>query len=322
MRVHILFPPEEEDLIFLKSRLDEKVTLTVGEPLPEYGEVQILVAGRPSQQHITQLGPIEVLLIPWTGIPPETRDVMLKHPEINVHNLHHNAEVAAELALSLLLAVAKRILPLDQRLRRGDWRPRYEKSETIFLKGRTALILGYGEIGKLIKKYLLALDVNVKVIRRTTDENTQEKLVYPPEKIPELLPETDLLILALPHTDETDLLISSKEFHLLPRNAILVNVARGRIVDQEALYQALKDRRIFGAGLDVWYNYPKTEKDRISTSPGDYPFHELDNVVMSPHRGGMVQETEKLRMAALARSINAAARGESIPYPVDLDLGY
>ena len=125
MNVHILYQPAEEDLAYLKSLLDESISLTTGEPLPGFGEVQVLVAGRPSQAQLDQLGPIEVLIVPWTGISSETRSILLNYPDLQVHNLHHNAGAAAELALSLLLAVAKQVIPLDQRLWNQDWRPRY-----------------------------------------------------------------------------------------------------------------------------------------------------------------------------------------------------
>jgi len=322
MNVHILSQPAKEDLAYLKTLLDENITLTTGEPLPGFGEVQVLIAGRPSKAQLEQLGPIEILIIPWTGIPPETRSLLLNYPDLRIHNLHHNAGAVAELALSLLLAAAKQVIPLDQQLRKQDWRPRYDKSSTVLLNGKNALILGYGEIGRLVKKYLEALSVNVRMIKRTVESDTSNELIYSPEKLNDLLPDTNLLILAIPHTEETDQLISYKELSLLPGNAILVNISRGKIVDQEALYKALKNRRIFGAGLDVWYNYPKGEDDRASTPPGEFPFHELDNVVMSPHRGGMVKETETLRMAALAVLINAANRGDPVPNRVNLDLGY
>ena len=323
MNVHILYEPVEEDLTYLKSLLDKIISLTVGEMLPEHGQVQIFVAGRPTREQIDQLGPIEVLIVPWTGIPPETRSVMLSYPHVNVHKLHHNAAATAEMALSLLLAVAKRVLPFDQRMRDHDWRLRYQKSDTVLLEGKNALILGYGKIGTLVRGYLEAMGVQVRIIKRTlTEQDSKEKGIFPPSKLWDLLPETEILILALPHTVDTDNLISHKELALLPSNAILINISRGKIVDQGALYTALREDRIYGAGLDVWYNYPKTIEDRTSTPPGDFPFHELDNVVMSPHRGGKVRETEQLRMVALARSLNAAARGEPIPNPVNIELGY
>jgi phosphoglycerate dehydrogenase-like enzyme len=103
---------------------------------------------------------------------------------------------------------------------------------------------------------------------------------------------------------------------------VLVNVGRGPIVDEAALYAALRDGTLYAAGLDVWYNYPADEAARAHTPPSDYPFHELDNVVMSPHRAGSSVETEALRMVHLARLLNAAARGEPMPNRVDLEAGY
>jgi phosphoglycerate dehydrogenase-like enzyme len=138
----------------------------------------------------------------------------------------------------------------------------------------------------------------------------------------DLLPRAEILILALPLTPDTEGLISKKELDLLPSNAILINISRAVIVDQEALYIALKEKRIYGAGLDVWYNYPRTVEDRSKTSPASYPFHELDNVVMSPHRGGKVDATETMRVEGVAELLNAAAAGKPIPNPVDLKSGY
>ena len=103
---------------------------------------------------------------------------------------------------------------------------------------------------------------------------------------------------------------------------MLVNIGRGLIVDQAALYAALRDGRLHSAGLDVWYNYPEDKEARSNTSPADFPFHELDNVVMSPHRGSDTPATEAARMPHLARLLNAAARGEPIPNRLDLIAGY
>jgi len=89
-----------------------------------------------------------------------------------------------------------------------------------------------------------------------------------------------------------------------------------------ALYFALRTGQLRAAGLDVWYNYPASLEERESTPPADFPFHDLDNVVMSPHRGGGSDQTEVLRMTHLAACLNAAARGEPIPNQVDLVAGY
>jgi phosphoglycerate dehydrogenase-like enzyme len=146
--------------------------------------------------------------------------------------------------------------------------------------------------------------------------------VHPPEALPELLPQANVLMITLPHTDETDGLIGAADLDMLPDRAILVNVGRGAVVDQGALYHALKDGKLHSAGIDVWYHYPSDEESRANTPPADYPFHTLENIVMSPHRGGGSMEVEVIRLAAMADTLNAAARGEEIPNRVDLERGY
>jgi phosphoglycerate dehydrogenase-like enzyme len=322
MRVHFLYPPSEENQAFLENLLDRNIQVTYGEEIPTGEEIQILVAGRPKDYHFESNPTIETLIIPWAGLPPETTEVLKSFPGIKVHNIHHNATPAAELALALLLAVAKEILPHDQTLRAGDWHMRYRESKSQLLAGKTALILGYGEIGKLIKRYLTALGVEVLATKRTASEEDLVDSIFPPPAFKDLLPKAEILFLALPLTPDTEGMISKQELDLLPSNAILINISRAVIVDQEALYNALKSRRIYGAGLDVWYNYPKSEMDRKNTSPADFPFPELDNVVLSPHRGGKVDATEKMRMEGVAELLNAAAAGKPIPNPVDLKSGY
>jgi len=322
MRIHFLRPLDEEQQLILDNQLDADLTTTSGDVLPEHRKTSVLVSGRPTLEQLNQLPDLVTLIIPWTGISEETRAVLSHFPDLKVHNLHHNAASTAELALGLLLTAAKQIIPFDQSLRQGNWQPRYQNRETILLAGKNALILGYGEIGKRIKKGLDGLGVNVKVIKRTIQKTDHKQFIYSPKKLQQLLPESDILILALPLTGQTEDMIGELELSLLPSSAILINISRGKIVNQFALYKALKDRKIYGAGLDVWYNYPDTKESRKNTPPGDYPFHELNNLVFSPHRGGLVIETEQLRLTDLARLINAGARGERIPNQVDLDLGY
>jgi phosphoglycerate dehydrogenase-like enzyme len=117
-------------------------------------------------------------------------------------------------------------------------------------------------------------------------------------------------------------LIGAKELGMLQRPSLLVNIGRGAVVEQKALYEALQTGVLHAAGLDVWYTYPPDEEARTHTPPAEFPFHQLDNVVMSPHRGGMTSETEPLRMRYLAKLLNAAARGEPMPNQVDLQRGY
>lgn len=108
---------------------------------------------------------------------------------------------------------------------------------------------------------------------------------------------------------------------MMKKTCVFVNVARAKIVNEESLYSALKNREIHSAGLDVWYQYP-TEETAKNTSPSAFPFHQLDNVVITPHRGGDSREVEIARIEAIADLLNAGRRGKMMPNVVDVRLGY
>ena len=319
-----MYPPQEEFLEYLAERLDPVIELKAGEEEPPSSGTRILIAGRPKEELLKSLPDLQTLIIPWSGLPDVTRDLMLRYPQINVHNLHHNDAPVAELALALFLAAAKFVIPLDKSLRAGDWRPRYQASPSLLLKGKTALILGYGAIGQRLSRACAALDMSVIAVKRRLDSDRDASVdgPYALADLPELLPRTHALFVCLPHTPETEGIIGKRELEALPKGAILVNVGRGAVVDQQALYHALKEGHLAGAGIDVWYNYPGSIEERSHTPPSDYPLSELENVVMSPHRGGATSETNYLRMDGLVVLLNAASRGEAIPNPVDVVTGY
>jgi phosphoglycerate dehydrogenase-like enzyme len=129
-------------------------------------------------------------------------------------------------------------------------------------------------------------------------------------------------MVCVPLTDETRGSIGERELRLLPEGAVLVNVARGPVVDEDALYEALADGHLHSAGLDVWYRYPGKDGDPENTRPSNRPFEELPNVVMSPHRGGWLHGIEAHRMRDLAALLNALANGTEAPGRVDPAAGY
>jgi phosphoglycerate dehydrogenase-like enzyme len=136
------------------------------------------------------------------------------------------------------------------------------------------------------------------------------------------MPRANVLFVCLPMTPQTEGLIGEKELNLLPDHSVVVNIARGAIIDEKALYDALTGPRPLRAGLDVWYAYPQDKDSRTSTPPSAYPFHELDNVVMTPHLGGHSDQTETLRITALAELLTCAAEGKPLPNRIDPDRGY
>jgi phosphoglycerate dehydrogenase-like enzyme len=318
LRVHLLQERNEELLAVLARDVSPDAEITCGEDLPEPPEYDILVCGVPDEKSVTASPNLRHLIIPWSGLPRKTRELMQKHPEISVHNIHHNAVPVAEMAVTLMLAAAKELIPIDTSFRKHDWGRRYDIRPMHLIAGRRALILGYGAIGREIASRCRAFGMKVRAVRRRGGDGTA---VYPASSLMKLLPEADVLFLSLPLTDETKGMIGERELALLPDGAILVNVSRGRIVDDKALYESLKTSRI-RAGLDVWYSYPESQESRASTPPSDYPFHELPNVVMTPHLAGHSDGTECLRARELSLVLNRAVREGAPPNRVDVDLGY
>jgi phosphoglycerate dehydrogenase-like enzyme len=327
--LNVLSPSEQLDLAELHVALDPGIQVTAGAPLPDPAAFHILVAGRPTLAQLQASPSLAALIIPFAGLPEDTRALLLDPANglgrVAVYNLHHNSVQTAEMALALLLGAARRIVPNDQSLRRGDWAPRYGDYPLTILHGKTALLLGYGAIGQYVGRVCQALGMEVLAVRRRPDAAAGDGVaVHGPEALPDLLGRADVLMITLPLTAETRGLIGAAELAALPAGALLVNVGRGPVVDEEALYQALATGRLAAAGLDVWYNYPQDEAGRSHTLPSAYPFHTLDNVVLSPHCGGGFGSpyTERERMAHLARLLNVLHRGDPAPNRIDLALGY
>jgi len=316
--VRIPRPPRHGFLDHLRARLTRDVTLIVEED----GPCDVLVDGTPDRARIEASVGLQAVVIPYAGVPRATRELLHAFPAVRVHNLHHNAAPTAELAIALLLAAGKRLVPLDRALRRRDWRPRYapERRDDLLCAGRTALVLGYGAIGRRVAAACRGLGMQVTATRKSGPCPGPDE-VHAPAELEALLPRAHALFVCLPSTGETDGLLSAARLARLPDGAVVVNVGRGPILDEKALYDELASGRL-AAGLDVWYRYPEDEEARGDTAPATHPFHELRNVVLSPHRAGLCAETERLRAEALAEMLNGAARGAPMPHRVDLDRGY
>ena len=320
LNVHMLEDFDAAALTDLQAQLDPRVHLTTGSIVSS--DTHILIGGRPTREQLIACPDLRAVIVPWAGVPEGTGELLRDFPQITLHNLHHNAAATAEMALALLLSAAKFIVPIDQRLRANDWSPRYAASRSIGLHDKTALIVGYGQIGQRVGCVCRALKMTVLATRRNRVEHDDVAEVHAIADLPQLLPRSHALIITAPLTPETRGLIGEKELALLPRGALLINVGRGAIVDEAALYQALKNRQLAAAGLDVWYNYPRDEAAQTNTPPSQFPFHELDSVVLSPHRGGDEVGIDAVRMQHLADLLNAAARGEDMPNRVNLTAGY
>ena len=324
LRVHLFREYSPTFMEEFNKMLDRDIKISSGRTIPNPPNYEVLVYPTPSKDWLEASPDLRIIVIPWAGVPQHTRNLVKTYPHIDLHNLHHNRYNTAEFGFTLLLAAAKNLIPMDQSLRNDDWTPRYKTTHAISLHGKRVLILGYGEIGQALSLYCLGFGMKVLAIRRAPEKNTQnpEVQIFSPNHLHTLLPKAEILMIALPLTEETEDLIGKNEIQLMPEGSILINIGRGPIVNQFAFYDALQSGHLRAAGSDVWYNYPKSENTRASTPPADVPFKDLDNFVLSPHRGGMVEEVEEQRAKALATLLNAANRGLPVPNKVNLELGY
>jgi glyoxylate/hydroxypyruvate/2-ketogluconate reductase len=201
-------------------------------------------------------------------------------------------DTTADLTFALLMATARRITETEARLRRGDWKKGFALQQWLGTDVHHASlgIIGMGRIGQTIAKRALGFDMNVRYYNRTQlDAATEKRLNATYASRDQILRESDFVVVMVPYSPATHHLIGANEIAMMKPNAILINTARGGVVDDVALIAALKEKRIAGAGLDVFENEPALNAD----------FLKLDNVVLTPHIGSATYAT-RLNMAKLA----------------------
>lgn len=200
-------------------------------------------------------------------------------------------ETTADLTFALLMATARKLFVADAALRNGKWgawTPMEFTGQDVY--GATIGIIGLGRIGQALVKRAKGFDMNVLYYNRSRKLEVEEKLNIEYADFNTLLQKSDFVCLMLPYTPETHHLIGKNELALMKKEAILINTARGGIVDEVALYEALKCKQIWAAGLDVFEREPV---------PIDHPLLTLDNVVTLPHIGSASIQT-RMSMAYLA----------------------
>ena len=210
-------------------------------------------------------------------------------------------ESTADFAWALLLAAARRVTEGEAYLRRGDWK-RWELKQLlgVDVHGACLGIVGMGRIGQAVAKRARGFDMTLRYHNRNRlAPETEQALGATYADKDALLETVDFLVLTVPYSWETHHLIGRGELWKMKPNAILVNIARGGVVDDAALVEALDTRRILAAGLDVYENEPKLH-------PG---FLELENVVLSPHIASSTRATRLAMAMTAARNLVAALSG-------------
>ena len=201
-----------------------------------------------------------------------------------------NSVTVAEHALFFMLALAKRAVQYDREVRKGNWNIRFD-APAYDLAGKKVMILGYGRIGRRLVPMVKAMGMDVHVHDPYVIQDALVTAgVTPVEDWRQALPEMDFLSVNCPKNEETNGMIGAAELASMKPTAYVVNTARGNIIEEKALYQALKNNVIAGAGIDPFVVEPATP---------DEPLFELDNIIVSPHSAGVTRES-LFRMGAVA----------------------
>ncbi|MFX0016462.1 MAG: 2-hydroxyacid dehydrogenase [Promethearchaeota archaeon] len=309
--------PENIDLIFPEVITDDIL-------LEFAPTIDVLVAYQLSQGFMEKVEKLKHIQVPWTGSETLDFSLLKQYPHITVSNSHSNSLAIAEHAISLLLSAAKRITYRDSYMRKGDWSPRYNDENSYWISGKTLGVIGYGAIGEKVAKILRGgFNMRVLAIKRDPtrfNQNNHIDFMGGPEDLSQILDDSDFILISVPLTTETEGMIGKNELQLMKKTAIIVNISRGSIIDEKALYEHLMQNKGVIAALDVWYNYPKDKKNPITLQ--NYPFEELDNVVMSPHSAFKVLEREKVFTEDIITNISLIAKKKSPINQLNLDLGY
>jgi len=177
--------------------------------------------------------------------------------------------------------------------------------------GSTLGIVGYGRVGREIARRAAPFGCRILIANRTSREpEPGVEHVRPLSELDRMLPECDTVALCTALSPDTNRLIDARRLSLMRSNAFLINTARGQVVDEDALYSALRDRTIGGAALDVWWQYPDAAEPERRGSR--HPFHKLPNVIATPHNSGWTDGMVARRRNEIADNIDRFVRGESL----------
>jgi phosphoglycerate dehydrogenase-like enzyme len=260
---------------------------------------------------LRQASNLKLLQLPGAGT--DEIDFARVPPETAICNCYEHEIGIAEYVLGAMLEWTVAARRMDSQFRQGSWAGSYlcgPRHGELF--GKTLGIVGYGRIGREVAKRAKPFGMRVVACTRSPRPDAAfADRVDSMERFGDLLAEADFIAVTAPLNEQTRGLFDRRAFASMRRSAVIINVARGAIIDEHDLYHALAERRIGGAIIDVWYRYPPQGQPQ-GPRPSVFPFHELDNVLMTPHASAWTDGLLPRRNRAVATNLNRLARGEAL----------
>lgn len=293
--------PDRYEIMFVQSKTDRN------EHLRALAQADYISPNgiKLTKEYIEAAPNLKLIQLWGAGIDDYDLD-WLRNRNIALQNgVGFNAPAVAEMAALHMLAVNRHLIYVDRTLRSGKWIKSEMRDRCNSLYGKTVGLVGMGNIGRVVSRYLHGLDAGhilyYDICPMPKEQEAELNVEF--SELDNLIQRSDIISLHLPLNDKTRKLIDRRRIGMMKSSAVLINTARGGIIDQEALVEALQEHRIRGAGLDSYDPEPPA---------ADNPLFHLDNVVLTPHTGGAVVENVEPRIQHVYHCISKFERGEPI----------
>ncbi len=266
------------------------------------------------QEELDRLHADQVMQVVLAGVDHLPLD-QLPDGLVIQNNAGAHAEPIAEHVLAMYFALSKRLRIEHQKLQAGEF-DQFRPNRRV--DGSTCGIVGFGGIGQATARLLQSVGVSVCAINRSGEAETPVAFLGTPDDLEYVLRRVDGLVLSAPLTPETRSLIGREQLRWLPDDGVVINIARGELIDQAALYEHLQDNPTFQAGIDAWW----TEPIRHGSFEMAYPFLDLPNVIGSPHNAAQVLGISDQSLQQAVQNVFEALTTGEYTNVVDRALGY
>jgi phosphoglycerate dehydrogenase-like enzyme len=231
-----------------------------------------------------------------------------------VCNAFGHETAIAEYVVMAMLALHHRFFEIAGEFReRGSWASSWVQTGTPHgeVRGSTLGIVGYGRVGREVARRAAPFGCRILAANRSPREADPDvERIYPLTELDQMLPLCDTVAVCTALGPETTGLLDARRLGLMKPGAFLINIARGQVIDEDALYTVLRDGKLGGAAIDVWWQYPSP--DEPARRGSRHPFHELSNVIVTPHNSGWTGGMVRRRWDEIAENINRFVRGDSL----------